>query len=244
MFKRSLLGTVFLFFALCANAQNNAQISDLSGWIDGWRQLSRQEDLRVNGTPATWRHDIIREHNDNLRGRDRVFSPIWNIGRISLANGDIIEGSIHYNMAMDVVQIKSNDTTNIYAANEVQSFELDKDLYQLYLDNKKTETRKAMYVSLNYNEKDNLSSARLFEVLVEGNTSLLRRWAGYKNPKLYIRNSDGKITEIKNRRGSVIKPFDGKHEELKKIAKEERLDMYVLGDVIRLVEAYNQLSDQ
>lgn len=240
MFKRSLLGTVFLFFALCANAQ----ISDLNGWIDGWRQLSEQENIRVNGTPATWRHDIIREHNDNLRGRDRVFSPIWNIGRISLMNGDIIEGSIHYNMAMDVVQIKSSDTTKIYTANELQSFELDKDLYQLNLDSKKTETRKARYVSLNYDKKDNLSSARLFEVLVEGNTSLLRRWAGYKNPKLYIRNSDGKITEIKNRRGSVIKPFDDKHAELKLIAKREQLDMDDISNIIMLVEAHNQMSNQ
>ncbi|MFT6873855.1 MAG: hypothetical protein ACJAVN_002879 [Roseivirga sp.] len=235
-----------LFFAFCASAQN----MDFDGWIDGWRGLSERSNRNINSKGNTSNSDFQRNRRTN-RQRTVAASTEWKRGKVLLSDSSLKEGLVSYNIAKDIVQVDSGDSLQIFSANQIWNFEVYEDLSQVKRnsDGLKVElkTKRTWYFSLPYAEKNGYLRPKIFELVVIGNTSLLRRWAhgtARYDRKLYLINDEGKITQIKKRRGSVIKAFDGKHEELKKIAREERLDMYVLGDVIRLVEAYNQLSDQ
>ncbi|MBO3697873.1 hypothetical protein [Roseivirga sp. E12] len=233
--NRVSITVCLLLFALCANAQ----ISDLNGWIDEtWRPLN---------SPSTSRSDGSSHRKPNRRQRIQAFPPVWNHGSVLLSDGSLLEGVINYNVARDIVRINSSDTVRILAANQIQHFEVYKNLPRVRRNSVDTRAIKAKYYSLPYVIRNGYSRPKLFEMVVDGNTSLLRRWVygtRYSDRKLYLKNPEGKITRIKKRRGQVIQSFDGKYDELKQIAKRERLDMYDVRDVMRLVQAYNQLMDQ
>lgn len=231
-----------LFFAYGVSAQQSG-INDFHGWqTDYLRDLYKQPSSNVeNLEPQKNRRD--------RRGRVRNFvaSTVWNRGRVLLADSSMLDGLVSYNIRRDVIQVQLKDTVRIFAANQIWNFEIYKNIPRASLESTEVKIVKTKFYSLPYEGKNGYARPKLFEVVVNGNTSLLRRWShgtAYYDRKLYLINPAGKITQIKKRRGSVIKAFDGKHEELKKIAKSGNLDMYDLSDVIAMVEEYNRLVDQ
>ncbi|OEK00442.1 hypothetical protein BFP97_02470 [Roseivirga sp. 4D4] len=235
------LTACFFFFSFFASAQG----LDLDGWIDDWRGLAEQRNRGVNPNFDTNNSDLFRSRNGK-RARSFSFPPVWNTGTILLSDGSLLKGAIKHNIKRDVVQIQSKDTTRILAAHQIRAFEIYKSRPQLRWANPNLKAKRTKYYSLPYGSKNGYARPKLFEVLMEGNTSLLRRWVyGTRSSdrKLYLRDSDGGITQIKKRRGQVIASFDGRHDELKLFAKRERLDMYKIGDVMRLVAEYNKLQE-
>lgn len=233
--------TVFLlFFAFGASAQQSG-INDFHGWqTDYLRDLYKQPSSNlVNSEP--------QKNRRTRRGRSFVAATVWNRGRILLSDSSVLEGLVSYDIRKDVVQIELRDTVRIFAANQIWNFEIYKNIPRVSQERTDIKILKTKFYSLPYEGKNGYARPKLFELVVNGNTSLLRRWVhgtAYYDRKLYLINPEGKITQIKKRRGSVIKGFDGKHEELKKTAKRGNLDMYDLRDVISLVEEYNRLVDQ
>lgn len=236
--------TVFLlFFAFGASAQQSG-INDFHGWqTDYLRDLYKQPNANSNAVNS----EPQRNSRSSKRRRNFVASAVWNRGRVLLSDSSTLEGLVSYNIRKDIVQVEAKDTVRIFAANQVWNFEIYKNLPRVSQESIDIKVLKTKYYSLPYEGRNGYARPKLFEVVVNGNTSLLRRWihgTAYYDRKLYLINPDGKITQIKKRRGSVIKGFDGKHEELKEIARKENLDMYEIRDVMRLVEAYNSLAEQ
>ncbi len=239
MNAKVLLTTCFFFLSFFASAQG----LDLDGWIDDWRGLAEQRNRGVNPNFDTNDSDLFRNRNGR-RTRSFSFPPVWNVGAVLLSDGSILQGTINHNIKRDVVQIQSKDTTRILAAHQILGFEILKDQGRFRRNNINIKARKTRYYSLLYGSKNSYARPKLFEVVLEGNTSLLRRWVyGTRSSdrKLYLKNANGKITQIKKRRGQVIDSFDGMQDELREFAKRERLDMYKIRDVIQLVAEYNKL---
>lgn len=237
-----LITVCLIFFGFSASAQDLV----LDGWIDGWRGLSEHSERNLNWTGEPRNTDFSWSDRANTR-RNSVFPTLWSSGNILLSDGSSYIGPIKYNIASDLVQVQAAGKTRLYVANQIEKLEIFEELPQVTGSGVEVKRKKTLYYSLPSDDQQGAQNSKLFELVVSGNTSLLSRWVKgnvFHNRKLYLINQEGKITEIKKRRGSVIKGFDGEHQQLKSIAREERLDMYVLGDVIRLVEAYNQLSDQ
>lgn len=234
------LTACLLFLSFCSNAQR----LDLENWIDDWRGLTREQSRAINPNFDRGDTDFLRSRNGR---RIRSFLPVWNTGSVLLSDGSVLEGSISHNIKRDIVQIQSKDTTRILAAHQILAFEIYKSPLRFSRSNPNREVNSTKFLSLPYGTKNGYARPKLFEVIKEGNTSLLRRWAyGTRSSdrKLYLKNSKGEITQIKKRRGQVIESFDGMHDELRAFAKRERLDMYKIGDVLRLVAEYNRLQEQ
>lgn len=242
MRARVSITVCLLFFVFSLSAQDLV----LDGWIDGWRSLSEHSERNLNWTGDPGNTDFSWRNGADTR-RSSVFPTLWSSGNILLTDGSSYTGPIKYNVARNLVQVKVSGETRVYAANQIAKFEIFEELPQGTGSNVEANGKKSLYYSLPYDEEQGSQNPKFFELVVSGNTSLLSRWVkgnAFYNRKLYLINQEGKITEIKKRRGSVIKAFDGEHEELKSIVREERLNMYNIPDVIRLVEAYNELSTQ
>lgn len=242
MNAKTFIAGCLIFFSFSAGAQDLV----LDGWIDGWRGLAEHSERNLNWTGAPGNTDFSWNDRANTR-RSSVFPTLWSSGNILLTDGSSYVGPIKYNIARDRVQIQVAGKTRVYAANQIDKFEIFGEWSEGTGSNVEANGKKSLYYSLPYDEEQGSQNPKFFELVVSGNTSLLSRWVkgnAFYNRKLYLVNQEGKITEIKKRRGSVIKAFDGEHEELKSIVREERLNMYDIRDVVRLVEVYNELSAQ
>jgi len=242
MNTRIALTACFLFLSFCTHAQS----LDLENWIDDWRGLTREQSRAINPNFDRGNTNFPRSRNGR-RIRSFSFPPVWNTGSVLLSDGSVLTGTINHNIKRDVVQIRSKDTTRILAAHQILAFDIYKGPLQLRRTNPNLKAKRTKYYSLAYGSKSGYARPKLFEVVSEGNTSLLRRWihgTRRSDRKLYLKNANGEITQIKKRRGQVIDSFDGMQDELRAFAKRERLDMYKIGDVISLVKEYNRLQER
>lgn len=188
-------------------------------------------------------------------------SEMWHVGDVQLTDGNKLEGKIKYDILGDVIQVNVNDKIQTFAANQVQQFRIFQEDIARY----------RMFYTIPFLNKNGYRRPRFFELIFEGETSLLaremilittrpprdpyfsggRRYNPYLSQRstrildheLYLVNSNGVITQLNKKRKDVIYSFDDKYTELKKIIKRNRLKMNNIDDVAILVEEYNKLGD-
>jgi len=228
-----------IFISLGVSAQN----IDLEGWIDGWRELSETADRNINWIGEPGESDLAGSLWSHRR-RDVASPSLWQSGTVLFEDGARFDGPLRYDRARKIVQVQVGGKTRVYRESHISKLEIFEESPDATSANFNSKRKKAVYYSLPYAGEKGSQTPKLFELIVKGNTSLLSRWVKgnvFYSRKLYLINPKGKITEIKRRRGSVIKGFDNKHTELKSIVKQERLNMYDIRHVIKLVESYNLL---
>lgn len=232
----------FIFLSFGASAQNVV----LEGWVDGWRGLAENEDRNINWIGAPGDSDFAGSLWSHRR-RATVFPSLWQSGTVLLEDGSRFDGPIRYDRLRDVIEVNVAGKARIFRSRQISQLEIFQDQPQMMSATGEVNRKKTVYYSLPFDDKQGSENPKLFQVVVDGNTSLLTRWEKgnvFYNRKLYLLNQDGKITEIKQRRGSVIKGFDDKHAELKSFIKEEKLNMYDMRDLVTLVQEYNELVVQ
>lgn len=145
MFQRIFLASILLFCTLNVDAQGN-------------RVQSLYERLQSDPRPPA--------RLENLPNTEQRFlSETWHIGFVLLTDGSKVEGFIKFDMSNDVIQIDSNETIQTYAASQLQKFEI--------LIVHKEEWK--VFYALPLLNKNGYYRPALFELAVEGSTSLLFR---------------------------------------------------------------------
>lgn len=189
-------------------------------------------------------------------------SESWHRGDLVLNDGSVLEGSIKYDLEADAIQLDHEDKILTYAANQLKQFRVFQEDIREY----------RVFYTIPYVTEYGYRRPKFFELIFEGRTSLLARefisittrsnastyfrggtrFDPYGNSRslkvrfldhnLYLVNPEGKIELLGSSRKEVIYAFEGKHNELRKFIKKQRLKMDKVEDMASLVEYYNSLT--
>ncbi len=188
-------------------------------------------------------------------------SELWHKGEVTLSDGSLLKGNVKYSLEEDYIQVNVNSQIQTLAANQLR-------MVRIYQEDI---SRYRVFYAIPFKNKYGYKRPQLFELVFEGETSLLARerilltttrtndpffrggW-GY-NPyamprstkilehELFIINPKGKISQLTTNRNDVIYAFDGQHAQLRKIIKSQKLKMSRIDDLITLVDEYNKLGE-
>ena len=177
-------------------------------------------------------------------------SELWHEGKIVLVDGDTLKGLVKYNFQENLVQyVVNNDKAQVYTSRKVLFFEIFDETVHKY--------RK--FFVLPYSNASNYKSPVFFELLEEGEITLLSRdLLEYKtyNSGLYggsytlltethnyfLLKSDGTIVDFKGTRNDLLSLMGTKGKMVEKYIRTNRLDFDDKYDVAQMVAYYNSLA--
>lgn len=174
---------------------------------------------------------------------------LWHEGKIILVSGDTLKGRVKYDMMQDLVQYDfPSARTEVFTPRKVLFFEI--------FD--KTVNRYRNFFTLPYHATTGYRTPLFFELITEGNMTLLAREAleyrTYNSPyyfgsfsrqvlvyKYYLLEEDGNIVEFTGNRSDLLQMMGNKAELVEKYMKENRLKFEEKYDLARIVAYYNSL---
>lgn len=177
----------------------------------------------------------------------------WYRGTVVLAEGDSVSGDLHYDLQNDLVQINTNDGVKAFSARQLWSFS--------FHDPDRMIERQ--FYAIPYAIESNYKVPILFELLTEGEVSLLaREKLVTENVPQYGYGGYGAYSYTRTRlsrdyffgfANGTVKRYDGskkdfyyllkdKSNELKRFANENRLRYDDPRDLIQLLNYYNSLK--
>ncbi|HEY8511641.1 MAG TPA: hypothetical protein VIL31_06770 [Cyclobacteriaceae bacterium] len=175
---------------------------------------------------------------------------LWHEGRIVLVDGDTLKGRVKYDLMQDLVQFdRPNRPAEVFTPRKVLFFEI----YD------KTVNKYRSFFALPYNATTGYRTSIFFELMEEGNLTLLAREAleyrTYNSPyyfgsfsrqvlvhKYFFLEEDGAIVEFDGNRSDLLALMGNKAESVEKYMKENRLRFEEKYDLAQIVAYYNSLS--
>ena len=177
-------------------------------------------------------------------------SELWHDGKIVLVSGDTLKGMVKYDFQQNLVQcIVNNEQAQIYTARKVLFIEIFDETVHKY--------RK--FFVLPYSNASNYKSPVFFELLEEGNMTLLsREFLEYKTFNsafwgasytqivqtyyYYLLKEDGTIEDFRGNKNDLIALMGNKGKMVEKYIKAKRLDFDNKYHVAMIVAYYNSLA--
>ena len=177
-------------------------------------------------------------------------SELWHDGKIVLISGDTLKGLVKYDFQQNLVQyVVNNSKAEVYTSRKVLFFEIFDETVHRY--------RK--FFVLPYNNASNYKSPVFFELLEEGDITLLSRdlleyktynsgFYGGSYTRLtetyhyYLLKPDGTIVDFKGNRNDLLSMMGEKSKMVEKYIRANRLDFDDKYDVARMVAYYNSLA--
>ncbi|HEX7014027.1 MAG TPA: hypothetical protein VF191_00850 [Cyclobacteriaceae bacterium] len=175
---------------------------------------------------------------------------LWHDGKIVLVNGDTLSGRVKYDLMQDLVQFDRSDRpAEVFTPRKVLFFEI----YD------KTVNRYRSFFALPYNATTGYRTSIFFELVEEGDLTLLAREAleyrTYNSPyyfgsfsrqvlvnKYFFLEEDGAIVEFEGNRSDLLALMGNKAESVEKYMKKNRLRFEEKYDLAQIVAYYNSLS--
>jgi hypothetical protein len=176
-------------------------------------------------------------------------SDLWHDGKLVLLDGDTLKGNIKYDLQQDLVQyVVRNRTAEVYSARKVLFFEIFDQTVRKY----------RRFFSLPYSNPTGYKTTTFFELLEEGQITLLSRemleyksnyssYYGLSYSRLelaytyYLLKPDGNIQEFKANRNDLFALMGNKGKTVEKYMKANRLDHDDKYDLAQIVAYYNSL---
>ena len=173
----------------------------------------------------------------------------WHDGKIVLLSGDTLKGPVKYDLTQDLLQFSRGlNKTEAYSARKVLFFEI----FDV------TAKRYRQFFALPYESTPGYHAPVFFELLTEGNLTLLAREGleirSYTNPyyygsysrqelvyKYFFLDEKGNITEFKGNKNDLLDLMGKKSETVEKYIKVNRLKFEDKSDFARIVAYYNSL---
>ena len=188
-----------------------------------------------------------------VQAQSAAFSDTWYRGSVILTEGDSLSGDIHYDLQNNLLQINAGNALKAYSARQIWSFSFyDPDMM----------TDRHFY-ALPYSVEANYKAPVLFELLSEGEVSLLSReklvtenvpqygYGGFGNYS-YLRTrlrrdyflgfANGNIKSYDGTKRDLLYLLKDKSSEVKKFANTNRLRYDDKGDLIQIINYYNSLK--
>ena len=182
-------------------------------------------------------------------------SEMWHDGKLVLLEGDTLRGKLKYDFEMDLVQLLSNNVLQTYSARKILYFEI--------YDNNIGSYR--YFYSLPYKIEATYMAPILFEVLYEGQLSLLCRevivtetvsnysYYSYRQPYYSTRSrldfayffldQQGEIERYAMKKAELLSIMKSKSSQVKQYMKKNNLKHDKRSDLFRIVAYYNALLD-
>jgi hypothetical protein len=174
---------------------------------------------------------------------------LWHDGKIVLESGDTLRGQIKYDLQQDLVQFNiPNKVAEAYSARKVLFFEI--------FDN--TVRRYRQFFSLPYATNTDYKAPIFFELIEEGNLTLLAREAleyrTYSNPyfigsysrlvlvnKYFFLNTRGDIESFSGQKNELLQRMGNQSDKVEKFIRTNRLRVDEKYDLARIIAYYNSL---
>lgn len=175
---------------------------------------------------------------------------LWHEGKMVLESGDTLKGQIKYDLQQDLLQFKSNQSLQeAYTARKVLFFEI--------FDN--TVRRYRQFFSLPYSINTGYKAPVFFELLVEGNITLLSREAleyrTFSSPyfiggsytrlvlvnKYFLLEEDGDIIDFEVKKADLLSKMGKKGDKVERYMKDNRLRVDDKYELVRIINYYNTL---
>jgi hypothetical protein len=177
----------------------------------------------------------------------------WYRGKVVLTEGDSLAGELQYDLQNNLVQVNAGNAIKAYSARQIWSFSFyDPDLMS-----------DRQFYSLPYKMESNYKAPVLFELLTEGEVSLLARerlvtenvpqygYGGFGNYS-YLRTrirrdyflgfANGNIKSYSGAKKDLLYLLKDKSGEVKKFANDHRFRFDDKRDLIQIVDYYNFLK--
>lgn len=180
-------------------------------------------------------------------------SEYWHDGWLVSDDGDTLRGEIKYDLPNDLVQVKGRDRINTYSSRKI--------LYLEFYD-KTTENYRQFY-SLPYAVNYDYKVPMLFELLYEGELSLLARESiiqetvpavqsyslgGFNQTRqrldysFYFLDKKGNIRLYSGKKPELQDAMRDRWSEVKPFMKKNRLSPDKIRDLVRVVAFYNSVK--
>ncbi|MCK5705506.1 MAG: hypothetical protein KAI29_30360 [Cyclobacteriaceae bacterium] len=189
-------------------------------------------------------------------------SELWHKGKLVLLSEDTITGKIKYDFQNNIIQIEVRNVLQTYSARKILYFEIFDETIESYRH----------FYALPYNVQENYQIPLLFEVLYEGQLSLLCREevvtesvpqnnsypyynsyygrSPYNNQtrarlhyKYYFLDEQGGIQNYNMKKNELLSFFKKRQQQVKQYMKKNNLKHDKMRDLVRLTAYYNALLD-
>lgn len=175
--------------------------------------------------------------------------PDWNPGVVVLENNNMLEGDIKFDHKNGVIQCRDNGKIKAFSSHGVVYF---------YFINKVTNILHR-FISVEQSTKDNYHRKDFYEIVLEGELTLLRKRNKAIDPVRRGQTSstdnmmhhilcydyyvyyEGEMLEIDKFKKDIVPLMEDKDQEIQKYADRKNLRLYYLMDQISLISYYNGL---
>jgi hypothetical protein len=176
----------------------------------------------------------------------------WHDGFLVTQEGDTVRGKIKYEMETNSLQMAAGSSLKAYSSYNVFYFEIFDEIYKNY----------RQFYTLPYKYRSNYETPILFEVMYEGELSLLarekvvRETTSVSNSPFYPNynvsqnvlqydyffvTKSGKITYFQGSKGELLDIMNKKRDQVKTFIKKNRLQCDELKDLIRITSFYSSI---
>jgi hypothetical protein len=175
-------------------------------------------------------------------------SEIWHEGKLFLVNDEEYTGKIKYDQTKGIVQVEVDEKVLTFSANSIFHF----DIYDIT-----SESYREFYV-LPYGLLSSYKTPVIFEVLIEGNITLLsREYVAIENIQspyslgsyskeilvydYFFLNKNGDITKYTLKKRDLYSALSKREKEVMEFMKANRLHHDKRNDLVRIIAFYNAL---
>lgn len=176
----------------------------------------------------------------------------WCPGQVTLADQRVVGGEINYDLKYNAIQVRHNGVVRTYTAEKIAHFEM--------FDQVKHRERR--YVAIDHRLAEGYQRKTFFEVLTEGDLTILRKSKYVRKPRVtedqraphiylnavcrhdYYAYNQGEFFEIKDFKEQVLPLMTSYEDLVQDYIQRCKLKLRKINEQMRVVHLYNQLCSQ
>ena len=176
----------------------------------------------------------------------------WCPGQVTLVNQRMVAGEINYDLKYNAIQVRHDGVVRTYTAEKIAHFTL----FDL------VKHRERRYVAIDHQLDEGYQRKTFFEVLTEGDLTILRKSRYVRKPRVtedkraphiylnavcrhdYYAYNQGDFFEIDDFKEQVLPLMNSYEDLVQDYIKRCKLKLRKINEQMRVVHLYNQLCSQ
>ena len=191
-------------------------------------------------------------HSGQCAPPNSLSSGFWCPGQVTLADRQVVSGEINYDLKYNAIQVRHNGVVRTYTAEKIAHFTL----FDL------VKHRERRYVAIDHQLDEGYQRKTFFEVLTEGDLTILRKSRYVRKPRVtedkraphiylnavcrhdYYAYNQGEFFEIDDFKGQILPRMTDYEDLVQNYIKRCKLKLRKINEQMRVVHLYNQLCGQ